>query len=100
MRLNERPKCQRTNTETAVPTSLSKLAMSVWVIERFARGKKVTRVIKKVPAIAITRGKIPFAFLMGSSLTRNKTDCRPKKQRVEDRDSKLATNVRAASLPD
>ncbi len=92
MILNERPRCARTNTEMPVPTRLSKPAITVGVIERLARGKKGRRATKKVPAIAITLGKIPLAFLMGSSLMRNKIDTRPKKRMVDERDTASARN--------
>ena len=83
-----------------VPTRVIELAMTVWAIERFARGKRVTRATKKVPAIAITRGKIRLAFSTGSSLTRNKTVKSDRKQTVEDLDTTSARNLQdAGSFP-
>ena len=64
-----------------------------------ARGKRVRSATKKVPAIAITLGNSPFAFLIGSSLTRNKTDARVKKRMVEVRDTRSARNFHEASFP-
>jgi len=79
-----------------VPQILIELAMIVCVIERFARGKRVTRATKKVPAIAITRGKKLFAFPTGSSLTKNKIVISPRKQTVEDLDATSTRNFQDA----
>ena len=79
-----------------VPRRVIPLATIVWVIERFALGKRVTRATKKVPAIAITLGKIRLAFSTGSSLTMNKTVNRPRKQMVEDLDTTSPRNLQDA----
>jgi len=85
--LNDRPRYARAKSERPVPTRLSKLAITVCVKERSARGKRVTRDIEKVPAIAKTRGSIPFAFLIGSSLMMNRIERKPKNSMVEDRET-------------
>ena len=90
--LNERPECARAKSERAVPTRLSKLAITVCARERSARGKIVTRVIEKVPATARTLGNIPLAFLIGSSLMMNKIVSSPKNRMVEERDTTSAKN--------
>ena len=91
--LNDRPKCARAKTERPVPTRLRKLAITVCVNERLARGKRVTRVIVKVPTIAKALGSNPFAFWIGSSLTMNKIVSRPRNRMVEDRDTTSAKNL-------
>ena len=79
-----------------VPRRVIPLAMMVCVMDRFALGKRVTIATKKVPAIAITLGKIRLAFSTGSSLTRNKTVKRPRKQMVEDLDTTSPRNLQDA----
>jgi hypothetical protein len=70
-----------------VPQILIELAMIVCVSERFARGKKVTRARKNVPAIAMIRGIMLLAFPTGSSLIKNRIVINARKQTVEDRDA-------------
>ena len=75
-----------------VPQILIELAMSVCVIERFARGKRVTMATKNVPAIAMTRGWMLLAFPTGSSLIKNRIVIRAKKQTVEELDATSTRN--------
>src|SRR5258705_13959345 len=96
IRLNERPRCARAMIDMAVPTELIELATIDWVIERFARGKRVIRAREKVPTIAITLGPIRFAFSTGSSLKRNKTVISARKQTVEERDTLSTRNFQDA----
>jgi hypothetical protein len=65
---------------------------------RLARGKKVTRDMKNVPAIAIILGAIPLAFSIGSSLMRNRTDIKPRKQMMDDLDTTSVRNLRNSVL--
>jgi hypothetical protein len=69
--------------DMAVPTRLMELATTVCIVERFARGKRVTRATKNVPAIPVALGINRPAFFTGSSLTRNKTVISVRKQTVE-----------------
>ena len=79
-----------------VPRRVIPLAVMVCVMDRLALGKRVTRATKKVPAIAMTLGKIRFAFSTGSSLTRNNTVKRPRKPIVEDLDTTSPINLQDA----
>jgi hypothetical protein len=65
---------------------------------RLARGKKVTRDMKNVPAIAIILGTIPLAFSIGSSLMRNRTDIKPRKKMMDDLDTTSVRNLRNSVL--
>jgi hypothetical protein len=82
--------------DMAVPTELIELATIDWVIERFARGKRVIRAREKVPTIAITLGRNLLAFSTGSSLKRNKAVISARKQTVEDRDKPSTKNLQDA----
>jgi len=83
-----------------VPQILIELAMSVCVTERFARGKRVTRATKNVPAIAMTRGRMLLAFPTGSSLIKNRTVISARKQTVEDLDATPTKNFQdSGSFP-
>jgi hypothetical protein len=83
-----------------VPQMLIELAMSVCVIERFARGKRVRRAKKNVPAIAMTRGRMLLAFPTGSSLIKNRIVISARKQTVEDLDATSTRNFQdAGSFP-
>jgi hypothetical protein len=84
-----------------VPQILIELAMTVCVIERFARGKRVTRAKKNVPAIAMTRGRMLLAFPTGWSRMKNRIVISAKKQTMEDRDTRSTRNFPdAGSFPE
>ena len=83
MRLKDRPRWAKAKIDRAVPIILISVATKVCLTERFALGNKVTTYRQNVPVMAITRGRIPSAFLMGSILIRNKIDINPRKQVVE-----------------
>jgi hypothetical protein len=70
--------------------------MNICVVERFARGKRVTSATKKVPVIASTRGKILLALSTGSSLMKNKIVIKARKQIVEHLDTASTANFHDA----
>jgi hypothetical protein len=82
--------------DRAVPKRLIELATTVCITERFARGKRVIRATKKVPAIPIALGISRLVFSTGSSLMRNKTVISRRKQRVEILDTTSTSNGQEA----